>query len=243
MSHFVGLVVNTDSDELYEFSEYKEVEPYLREIVTDKSKLFMSVHYLGQDWNKLKEKFTQSVGTEDEDAFLEWLKTAIGYSEEKFAELYEEHGDDWNSSAWKYNESTKQWEHWSTYNPKSTYDWCEKGGRWSNSLLTKNGEYVNECTKAELDFSPYKAEDYGEKTTNLLGEEYIPLKEDVPFRLCENQLPFCLVVNGEWFEKGKMGWFAMAENVMSEEDWRKIVIDKLNQLDDDDVIQVVDFHI
>ena len=40
---------------------------------------------------------------------------------------------------------------YSTYNPNSKWDWWVVGGRWSNSLLTKDGELVNETTVGLFD--------------------------------------------------------------------------------------------
>jgi len=42
---------------------------------------------------------------------------------------------------------------WSTYNPKSKWDWFEVGGRWDGMLVLKDGRTVNEAKKNEVDWS------------------------------------------------------------------------------------------
>jgi hypothetical protein len=163
---------------------------------------------------------------------------------EQFEAIYEAHGDDWNGNCWRINPSTGKWEEYSTYNPKSKWDWYDRNGRWSGGIKTKSGEYVNQCLLGEIDWEGFKPEDYEEEEkTNFRGEKYHPLKENVTWHFTKDSLPFCIVVDGKWYEKGEMLWFAMTSNEMSNEEWNKKVFELLDTLPDDSQVWNIDFHI
>lgn len=101
----------------------------------------------------------------------------------------------------------------STYNPKSKWDWWEVGGRWDGYLTLKDGQQVNVAVIRELAAEAVKA-------------------------------PFAYVdLDGEWHEKGKMGWFGIARDEAEEEVWVKEYLDWLLGLDKDTVLVAVDCHI
>lgn len=56
-------------------------------------------------------------------------------------------------------------------------------------------------------------------------------------------VPFALIKDGKWYEKGEMGWWGMATNEMSETKWTAQVAQMLNELPDDTLISVYDCHI
>ena len=111
----------------------------------------------------------------------------------------------------------------STYNPNAKWDWYCVGGRWNGFLVLKERKEdgsiieVNEAYFNEIDW------DY--------------MKE-------WNRIPFCFVdEDGEWYEKGEMGWFAITTNEMAEDTWRTSFEDYINTVADDCLVTVVDFHI
>lgn len=111
----------------------------------------------------------------------------------------------------------------STYNPNSKWDWYCVGGRWNGFLVLKERKEdgsiieVNEAYFNEIDW------DY--------------MKE-------WNRIPFCFVnEDGEWYEKGEMGWFAITTNEMEEDTWRATFEEYINTVEDDCLVTVVDFHI
>ena len=74
-----------------------------------------------------------------------------------------------------------------TYNPNSKWDWYSIGGRWGGFLPLK-----------ELD----------SEGNHLTTNEALVEEIDWEYLLNEQFPPFCYVdENGEWFEKGEMGWF------------------------------------
>ena len=163
---------------------------------------------------------------------------------EKFNELYKEHGEDWNNNAWELDPVDGKWKEYSTYNPKSKWDWYTVGGRWYGCIKTKDGRYVNQCAIKDIDFDDYKPEDYcKKKKKDIWGKSYYPLKKSVRWHITKSSLPFCIVVDGEWIEKGKMGWWGITTNEMSNEDWDKVLFEKLKELPEDSEVVAVDFHI
>lgn len=56
--------------------------------------------------------------------------------------------------------------------------------------------------------------------------------------------PFAFITpEGEWIEKGKMGWWAMVSDEKNPEDWNKQFSDYFDSLPDDTMISLVDCHI
>lgn len=54
---------------------------------------------------------------------------------------------------------------------------------------------------------------------------------------------FALVKDGEWYEKGQMGWWACVSNEMDQKEWNKKVMELFNSLPDDTLVSVFDCHI
>lgn len=86
----------------------------------------------------------------------------------------------------------------STYNPKSKWDWYIIGGRWDQYF--KLGDADSTTT-----LNPYVHSEDGN-----VNYVYDILKQD--------KVPFAIVTpDGEWHEKGQMGWFATVSN--EDKDW------------------------
>ena len=107
----------------------------------------------------------------------------------------------------------------STYNPDSKWDWYSVGGRWGG-------------------FLHYKDADPGFAETNVA---YIhELDMDYLFE----HTPFCFVTeDGEWREKGEMGWWGSVSNEKPEDSWKQQFVDYVKSLDENCLVTVVDFHI
>ena len=107
----------------------------------------------------------------------------------------------------------------STYNPDSKWDLYCIGCRW-------NG------------FLHYKGAEPGFAETN---EAYIH-ELDMDYLL--EHVPFCFVTeDGEWREKGEMGWWGSVSNEKPEDSWKQQFVDYVKSLDSDCLVTVVDFHI
>ena len=107
----------------------------------------------------------------------------------------------------------------STYNPESKWDWYSVGGRW-------NG------------FLHYKDADPGFEETNIACIHEL----DMDYLL--EHVPFCFITeDGEWREKGEMGWWGSVSNEKPEDSWKQQFVDYVKSLDENCLVTVVDFHI
>ena len=103
-------------------------------------------------------------------------------------------------------------------NPNAKYDWYTDGGRWDGYLVNSEGANTNEEMLTEVDWD-------------------------------KTETPFCFVnAEGEWVEKGEMGWFACVANEKKQSVWDeefKTYVQSLLADEDADQIEVVaiDFHI
>ena len=210
---------------------------------------FLTKAQLAEKWCRKEEdiddaKYIEAMPYWNKELYVNWFKTIFPEVFEKFAECYEESGNDWNGNNWKLNEETGVWEEWSTYNPDSKWDWYSVGGRWSQSIKTKSGEHVNLCLLGEIDWSPFKPEDYcKEAEKNWKGEKYYPLKNGVKWRFTSEELPFCVVINGEWYERGQMGFWACVANEKDDKTWNEEFMELIKDLPENSEVYNVDFHI
>lgn len=120
---------------------------------------------------------------------------------------------------------------YTTYNPKSKWDWWSYGGRYRNRLKRKvTGDYYDELPVKDIDFSTDK-EVYEDsiKWWEDCFENNLP-EEEQPFRLYNKEYYFnrfknketfaksqamfstfsVLTPDGEWHEPGQMGWFGLS---------------------------------
>lgn len=56
-------------------------------------------------------------------------------------------------------------------------------------------------------------------------------------------VPFAVVKNGEWYQKGEMGWWGTSINEMDQDDWNKQFQKLINDVPGDTIITAVDCHI
>jgi hypothetical protein len=103
-------------------------------------------------------------------------------------------------------------------NPNAKYDWYSEGGRWSGYLTNKEGKTTDCDLLTEVDWD-------------------------------KTDTPFCFVNdNGEWIERGQMGWFAMVANEKKKETWdeefKAYVQSLLNDEQASEIeVYAIDYHI
>lgn len=103
----------------------------------------------------------------------------------------------------------------STYNPKSKWDWYAIGGRWSGGLVMKDGKEVDDALVSKIDWD-------------------------------KTEIPFAFVTpDGEWHERGEMGWWCCVSNEKEIVDWEEEFRAAVKELSEDKDIYVtlVDCHI
>lgn len=137
-----------------------------------------------------------------------------------FDKVYKECGDGWNGNSWRINPENGLWTMYSEYNPDSKFDYYCDGGRWSGMIKTKDGSKVDEAYLDEIDW-------YAEADAYNL----------------DTCTPFCIVIDGVWYEKGEMGWWAMTSNEKTEVDWKTEVKSLIESLPEDTIVYNMDFHI
>lgn len=75
-------------------------------------------------------------------------------------------------------------------------------------------------------------------------EDYNCSEDEYAQRHAESALAtFAIVKDGEWYEKGEMGWWACVSNEMDQGEWNKKVMELFNSLPDDTLVSVFDCHI
>ena len=265
---------NCFEDSLEMYSENMEYEPYVSGEVSDYEKVNFLEYYNKDkiDEYALKNEFADTYTNVDGFQSFEDFKNKCDYEEnrkryirafvyehkdeyckffiKKFPELfadfdkqYEEHGEGWNDYQWKKN-GNGVWEEWSTYNKNSKWDWYALGGRWVKSIKTKSGEFVDECFLDEIDWSPFKPEDYEEETKkDWSGNEYRKLKDSVKYHYTENDVTFCVIIDGVWYERGKMGWWACVSDEKENNDWNEEFMNLIKALPEKSIVANYDFHI
>lgn len=68
-------------------------------------------------------------------------------------------------------------------------------------------------------------------------EEYVERQKN------HTAVPYAVVKEGKWYEKGEMGWFGMSHGEMSQDEWNKQFWTLLEGLEPDTTITLVDCHI
>ena len=162
----------------------------------------------------------------------------LKYISEEFPKKLEKLDDD----AWLYEQAI-EWEKdnldenggiLSSYNPHSKWDWYSIGGRWSGSVLNTT-QVVHHPAKEVTPTWTQEAWD-----ENKGGTDYLR-KRDLD--VCHGTFAF-LDADGEWHERGRMGWFGMVtDEKATPDEWDVQLKDLIEKVDDDDWLVVVDVHI
>lgn len=208
MSHFIVLVVDTKNEK----SVDEWMDPFFEGIEKDRI-----VDWTVQDVLKYFKEHSVDFPYDhvDESNLVEYLERA-----EELEFDTSEHDDEGNLY-YLGNENAK-------------WDWYQIGGRWSNMLKKLDGTRCDECEVKDLDlsldtemynkakrfwevvvdnqpltdverpsdfFTMYKPEHY----TEMYGDR------DNFAKSCASFNTFAMLLDGEWYEQGKMGWFAMSD--------------------------------
>lgn len=159
-----------------------------------------------------------------------------------------------------------------TYNPKSKWDWYTVGGRWlgffklkpdAEGVLGMPGAFKNKASldadqarKKDIDFETMERFHTFEAEQNWLKAQ--SEKDDTKFWLYDIKKDetkeqyikrnsrfstFAVLKEGEWFEKGEMGWWGMVSNEQDEDKWQEEFNKLVDSLPDDILLTIVDCHI
>lgn len=196
----------------------------------------------------LKEIFPKMMKETDEELYLRYIDGIP-----KLSELEDEYGEaideDGNLT--------------STYNEKSKWDWWVIGGRWQGELPLKTGvgansaqvskidwgndvdpdEYVKEHPEIKERYEKLITEGDGWYKVEYLRQLYPTLRDYVIAQV--RWVPFAFVdVNGEWQEKGEMGWFGCSSDTPEDNrNWNENFYDKFIKGNETCYVTLVDCHI
>jgi hypothetical protein len=95
-------------------------------------------------------------------------------------------------------------------------------------------EAFNKVTKENSDVFGW-FEDY--QDFNCTRDEYIKRERNRAITT------YAIVKDGEWISKGKMGWWGMSSDSMSQDEWNEKYNELIDSLPDDTLLTIVDCHI
>jgi len=223
MSHFVTLVllpgdtpknkIGYAVDNMLEpFSEYLEVAPYEREcfcIGIQAVKEVESQVNAKYDLDQLREKFHALPLTEQtESKWNELIAPRLKLRKKLLAAHPLK-----NKPNPKCEACEGSGRRISNCNPDATIDWWRIGGRWDGWIY--GPERAQACSDGEGGFN--FGEEHQKVRDNCRRVSEIPI--DDPY-----YVPFAIITpDGQWREKGSMGWFGTVSDEASDEQWHKTV--------------------
>lgn len=240
MSHFAVLVMSENhgndlEDLLAPFDENLGVDPYVAFTREQAVKYIRDDAKRGVDvWSK---RLAENPDYEDAKKYFEENRKRLEdwTDEQCYQYLREEYEDDGMIDA--------EGNLLSTYNPKSKWDWYSVGGRWSGSLKIWGGARDDEGYANQIDFG-VDLDEYaaaikwweiniderplndGEKKDDWMfykPEYYKDFYHDKETYARIRSLPIfrsVITPDGEWHEKGQMGWWGMSSESGEESlDW------------------------
>jgi len=137
------------------------------------------------------------------------------------------------------------------------WDWWCEGGRWSDRLVTRGGRACNSTTIGDLDLDAMRAagrrraEGWWEEAMKredgrgreiLYGIGPATTKEQY-LRQHETFNTFAVLKDGQWFERGQMGWWGAVSNEKDADKWQAEFDKLLASLPPETKITVIDCHI
>jgi hypothetical protein len=99
---------------------------------------------------------------------------------------------------------------WSTYNPKSRWDWYSVGGRWHRSLHLKAGVQVSAHHGSPSWSNPDPEGNGGVNFVDRIGDLDL---DATPHTFA------VLTPDGQWHERGHMGWWGMVSAEQPQDTW------------------------
>lgn len=254
MSHFTVAVISKKGTPeeveklLAPFDENKEVPHYISKeeiIAIERNKIEEYKNGTYKEYLANPEEYSEGCG----ESHLNYVKNEfpkkLKWTDE---ELYQE--------GIRYEEDTIQPDGsvFSSYNPKSEWDWYQIGGRWKGLLKKKDGLKVDSCKIDDLDLSKDKemydrAIRYWEVVVDhsdlrndetesdfrsFYNEGYFVRTFGTKERYAEIQSSlrtYALITpEGEWLSKGKMGWFGLSdESKESVENYNELFISTIEK--------------
>jgi hypothetical protein len=123
---------------------------------------------------------------------------------------------------------------YSTYNPESQWDWWVIGGRWAGEWVLKPG--ADRALESEASAFGFTDESQDPRRTDAARKSQIEAESITP--------SFAFIdLDGEWREKGHLGWFGMVSGETDDGEWERTYTAWLLSLPADTWLVKVDAHI
>ena len=90
---------------------------------------------------------------------------------------------------------------------------------------------------------------FREKTKDLVGvfadlSDYQLTKEEYVSNAGNSAIStYAILIDGEWIEKGQMGWWGMSSNDEDQDTWNERQMNLLKEVDPETMISIYDLHI
>lgn len=207
------------------------------------------VHYIPEDWSLSEVPAPQAM------SFLAWLK--YWDSNSNFV-IYPDLPDLEETHKYGWVTLDQQGDVLGVYrrtNPNKKWDWWTVGGRYSNRLYTLDHHTVDIAQLCDINWGAmqlqrkqWRIENWREANNRPDMAKFIYdidletmdhdtyINTDTGFQL------FAYVLDGQWVEKGEMGWWAMVANEQGQE-WYDNLNHMLANLDSRMYLTIVDCHI
>lgn len=210
MSHSTVLVIGPRTEEelvhaLVPFDENLEVEPYVDD--TRESLITRQREKHEHATQRLEEFLTNPAGYSGihNTRHIQWIvKDAPAQAALTDDELWEQVVQPLYAP-----ELDEQNRIWSTYNPRSRWDWYTIGGRWNGDLHVKDGVHVA---------TPRGRPAAGAEAHTGGGVNFVERVSDLD--LDKTPVTFAVLTpDGEWHERGHMGWFGLVSDEQNHDKW------------------------
>lgn len=247
MSHFLTLVIGDEPEkQLAKYDENLELPMHL----------YMTKEQLiGKKRKEIEEykKDYYDVFLHDKDAYLaNCRKEHANYIENEFPKHLNWTDEQMYEDAVKYyrmdidagSEAIEIHEDgsvWCTYNNDAKWDWYQMGGRYAGRLQLKD------ISRAAPIFYPESPEYYSRKELNYLKQLKAEGRCDQARVKDVSNLSeigcFAVVKDGKWYERGKMGLWAVVTDEKDKDAWGEEVKLLLASLSPDTLLTMYDCHI
>lgn len=236
MSHFTVLVTKTQDksvdDQLAPFDENRDVPAYDRECycignIARRAADKLAKEELGWDVDSKRDDYWKL--PDDERTDERWKATIkpFVYLSKKYEQAHELYGKSNPDCEECHGTGTDK----SQYNPDSKWDWYSIGGRWTGYFKLKDG------TEGALGESGV----FGNEPEN---DADVARVKDIDWERMEQPVAtFAVLHDGEWHERGDMGWWGMVTDEKDADDWNKQFDALVASLNPDDEVTIVDCHI
>ena len=246
MSHFCVLVIGYNVEkQLAKYDEQLELE--MHQVATKEQLIQKKRNWIEEYKNTVYAQFLRDPVKYKEGCSPEHIK----YLEEEFPKMLEWTDEQCYEGAiesyrWHIEDGEKWCEiHedgslWETTNENAKWDWYQQGGRYRGALKLKEpnpdaplytGWQWRNSKDADTEYERLKAEG---RCDQALVKDVVNL---------DTLIPFAVVKDGEWHERGEMGWWAIVSDEKEEDVWANEVRELVKDLPEDTLLTIIDCHI